>query len=212
MKGWWLTDFARVGAEKAAVERLVGDEGWFVLSGWRINAFRFSADGVITAHGVEYPVRLIYPDQFPSVPAWVEPQNQEVQWSKHQYGKGGPLCLELRPDNWSPNASGADVLRSAYNLLGIENPLGDGEHNIVASSHQIGSVQSYDWGQEPILIGSSCLERIRSGTAQNVRALRWMADDNVWPILVFDAADSAQPQHPPSFDFGTLRLELPVHK
>src|SRR4051794_11100571 len=45
---------------------------------------------------------------------------------------------------------------------------------------------------------------------RGVSALRWQADDNVWPILVFDAADRARPQHPPSFDLGTLRLELPV--
>ncbi len=210
MKLWWLTNFARVGTEKAAVEHLAATEGWFALSNWRINAFRFSVDGIITAHGVEYPVRLIYPDQFPLVPAWVEPQDSDAKWSKHQYGKGGSLCLELRPDNWSPDASGADVLRSAYNLLHAENPLGDGEHNRVPSAHQIGDLQSYDWGTEPVLIGSGCLERICNGTSENVRALRWMADDSVWPILVFDAMDSSQPRHPPSFDLGTLRHELPV--
>jgi len=210
VKLWWLTDFGRVGAEKARVERLAADEGWFALTEWRINEYRLSADGVITAHGIKYPVRLIYPDQFPSVPAWVEPQDPEVRWSDHQYGKGGPLCLELRPDNWADSASGADMLRSAFNLLSTENPLGDGAQQRVVSDHQIGLVQAYDWGQEPVLIGASCLERLRAGTAEDVRALRWSADDSVWPILIFDAADRAQPQHPPSFDLGTLRHELPV--
>lgn len=210
MKLWWLADFARVRAEKRAVEQLAASEGWFTLTDWRINEFRFSAEGVIKTHSVEYPVRLVYPDQFPSVPVWVEPQDPEARWSDHQYGKGGLLCLELRPDNWSPGASGADVLRSAFDLLRIENPLGEGEHGQVASAHQIGDVQSYDWGQYPVLIGAGCLERLRSGGAANICALRWAAEDDVWPILVFDAVDRARPQHRPSFDFGTFRLELPV--
>jgi molybdopterin/thiamine biosynthesis adenylyltransferase len=210
VKLWWLSDFARFGSEKAAVEKLTTDEEWFALQRWNINAFRFSAEGVITAHGVGYPVRLIYPDQFPSVPAWVEPQDLNVRWSSHQYGTGGSLCLELRPDNWTPQASGADVLRSAYNLLRAENPLGEGDYERAPSAHRVGDVQSYDWGQEPVLIGASCLDRLKAGTAEGISALRWHTDDDVWPILVFDAMDRTQPQHPPSFDLGTLRIELPV--
>lgn len=210
MKLWWLTNSVRLGAEKAAVEQLARDENLFSLCAWRINKGRLSAEGVITAQGAEYPVRLIYPDQFPSVPAWVEPQDPEAQWSIHQYGKGGSLCLELRPDNWVTEATGADVLRSAYNLLRTENPSGDGEHGRVISAHHVGDVQSYDWGQEPVLIGAGCLGRIRDGSAKDVRALRWLREDDVWPILVFDAADRAQPRHPPSSDLGTFRFELPV--
>ena len=211
MKLWWLTDFNRVGTEKARVEQLAADEGWFSLSRWRINASRFSVDGVITARGIEYPIRLIYPDQFPSVPAWVEPQDPEAKWTSHQYGKGGPLCLELRPDNWSPDATGADMLRSAHKLLEIENPLGTDDHGRVPSAHTINDIQSYDWRENPILIGSGCLDRIRNGSAENIRALRWMAEDeNIWPILVYDAQDSSKVFHPPSFDFGSLRYEIPV--
>lgn len=209
MRIWWLEDFARLRAEKAAVERMASQEGWFTLTAWRPNEFRFSADGVITAHGIAYPVRLIYPDQFPLVPAWVEPQDPDDRWSDHQYGKGGPLCLELRPDNWHPDATGADVLRSAFNLLSAENPLGE-IHDRVTSEHQVGDVQSYDWGQNPVLISAGCLARMCAGTAQSVSALRWSADDDVWPVMIFDAEDRARPQHPPSFDLGTLRLEVPV--
>lgn len=207
---WWLSNFARVGAERTAVERLALDEGWFKLSTWRINAFRLSAEGVITAREHDYPVRLIYPDAFPSVPAWVEPQDSDVRWSDHQYGKGGVLCLELRPDNWSPDATGADVLRSAFNLLDRENPLGEGEHDAVESAHQVGDLQAYDWGREPVLIGDGCRQRILKGEAGDVRALRWSADDDVWPILVSDAVDRASPRRPAAFDLGTLRFEIPV--
>lgn len=210
MSTWWLKDFARVGIEKRAVERLASDDEWFRLTRWCLNGFRFCAEGVITAHSATYPVRLIYPDLFPSVPVWVEPQDPEAHWSGHQYGAGGTLCLELRPDNWVPSATGADVLRSAYHLLRQENPRGEGPRTVVASAHHVGEVQSYDWGKNPVFIGTGCMERLREGTAEDVRALRWSADDDVWPILVFDAIDHAKPQHPPSFDLGTLRVEVPV--
>lgn len=209
MRFWWLTDFTRVGAEKAAVEELAG-EGWFTLTRWTINAYRLSVDGIIRAAGADYPVRLVYPDQFPSVPAWVEPQETDSRWTDHQFGPGGSLCLQLRPDNWVPTATGADVLRSAYDLLRTENPLGDGPHERVPSAHRVGEVQTYDWGPTPILISAGCLDRLRSGSGEALHAMRWPPADNVWPILVFDAADRASPHHPPSFDLGTWRLEVPV--
>jgi len=211
LKLWYFKNFARVGFEKAAIERLSSNEGWFKLTSWSINSFRLAAEGIITAHDVDYAVRLIYPDQFPSVPAWVEPQDPEVKWSSHQYGKGGPLCLELRPDNWTPEATGADMLRSAYNLLNVENPLGSADRGRVTSAHNVGDIQSYDWRENPVLVGSACLDRIRKGAAKNVRALRWMAeDDDIWPAIVFDDEDTARSWQPPSFDLGSLRFELPV--
>jgi len=110
---WWLSEYRRVGIERTAVEALAASQPWFMLRVWEISGFRLAAVGEIIAHGVSYPVRLIYPDPFPSVPAWVEPQDPNAKWSSHQYGAGGTLCLELRPDNWIPTATGADVLRSA---------------------------------------------------------------------------------------------------
>jgi ubiquitin-protein ligase len=210
MKFWWLTDFSRLEAEKAAVEKLTADEPWFSLIGWTVYEWHFSATGVIVAHGAAYRVRLIYPDQFPQVPPWVEPQDKADKWSDHQYGKGGALCLELRPDNWTSQATGADMLRSAFNLLEAENPLGNGESNEVPSAHHITPMQAYTWGKNPVLVGEGCLKRLLEGTAEGVGALRWAADEDTYPMLVFDKIDRANPQHPPSFDLGTLRFELPV--
>lgn len=210
MNRWWLRNFARLASEKLAVETLATDSDWFDLTRWSINQGRFCAEGVISAHGATYPIFLVYPDPFPSVPAWVEPQDSSVRWSNHQYGNGGILCLELRPDNWTPLATGADVLQSAYNLLHMENPLGAGAQKRVRSGHNITDVQSYDWDLEPVLIGEGCLQRIIDGESCGVSAFRWQADDSVWPIMVFDAVDSARPQHPPSFDLGTFRLAVPV--
>lgn len=210
MRFWWLTDYARVGAEKAAIELLSSQEPWFRLTSWMISEYRLAALGDIVAHEIAYPVRLIYPDAFPSVPAWVEPQDVNAKWTKHQFGEGGTLCLELRPDTWSPLATGADVLRSAYNLLSLENPLGQGEKCVAPSAHRIGETQAYDWGANPVLIGAGCLERIKSGPAIGVRGLRWMAADKIWPIYISDAQDLLKPLRPPSVDIATWRFAIPV--
>jgi hypothetical protein len=204
-----MANFARVGKEKIAVEAEAA-EGWFALTRWTLHEFRFAAEGVITAKGASYPVRLIYPDQFPAVPCWVEPQDPAVQWTKHQYGAGGCLCLELRPDNWSPQASGADVLRSAYNLLSTENPLGDGEQQTVTSAHHIGALQAHDWSGEQVLISEPCVARLRARTASELQAVTWPGGDSKWPILVTDAEDRTQAVGPPTADFSVFRLPLAV--
>jgi len=155
-------------------------------------------------------VRLIFPDQFPEVPAWVEPQD-DVKWSPHQYGKG-TLCLQLRPDNWVASATGADVLRSAYELFLIEDPLGDGAGKQRApSEHSIGELQAYDWNANPVLISAGCLERLRSGETKDLRALRWLGFDDVWPIMVHDEQDRKSARRPPGPDINTWRFEIPAY-
>lgn len=210
MKFWWMRDLARLAAEKEAVETAAANEGWFSLERWSLEAGLLTARGVIRAHGHAYAVRLVYPDQFPEVPAWVQPQ-EAVQWSVHQYGPGGTLCLELRPDNWHPSASGADVLRSAYNLLSHENPLGGGGPSPAPSAHRVGQVQSYDWGAPPVLLSAGCHDRLLAGTTQELRALRWPSVDGAWTVLVHDGVDATSARRPPPADWTALRLELPVY-
>jgi molybdopterin/thiamine biosynthesis adenylyltransferase len=207
LKFWWLSDSRRLAAERAAVEAIAHDERWFSLSRWLFHEGRFSAEGELLAHGKPYPVRLVYPDQFPEVPAWVEPRD-EAKWSTHQYGKG-TLCLQLRPDNWASDATGGDVLRSAHDLLVLEDPLGEGGRR-APSEHRVGELQAYDWGPNPVLIGAGCAARIRAGVAVDVKALRWMAADDVWPILVHDAEDRSSFRRPPAADVSTWRFEIPV--
>ena len=208
MKVWWVVDSARLAAEKTAVEAVAGNQNWFELERWRVHENMVCAEGVLIAHGHRYPIRLVYPDQYPEVPAWVEPQGEQ-RWSSHQYSTG-TLCLELRPDNWSTGATGADVLRSAYNLLVIENPLGGGDGR-APSAHDIGELQAYDWGVFPVLIGAGCLTRIKNGTAVGLSALRWLAHDDVWPIMIHDDVDRRAMQRPPDPSFEDWRSTLPVY-
>lgn len=61
--------------------------------------------------------RLVYPDLFPDVPAYIRPQRAGESWSAHQYLGSGVLCLQYGPDNWHPGVTGVDLVRSANLLL-----------------------------------------------------------------------------------------------
>lgn len=210
MKPWWFSNSRRLRQERDAIAGLAAAEPWFRLTAWEIHEFRFSLRGEIVAHGIAYPIRLIYPDSFPVVPAWVEPQDKTAKWSNHQYGAGGALCLELRPDNWEPTATGVDVLRSAYNLLDKENPLGEGEKGRVASAGHLTEVQLYKWFGAPVLLGTGCSARLQNGDASEAKAFVTLTAETLKPIFVSDALDRQRPQRPPSTDFYKLRYEIPV--
>jgi len=207
VKFWWLADTVRLAAERAGVQALARDADWFDLGRWRFFSQRVCAEGTIRVRGVEYAVRLIYPDQFPQVPAWVEPQDGKAKWSSHQYGAGGTLCLELRPDTWTEVATGADVLTSAYHLLEIEHPLGEeGDRSPAPSAHAVGAIQSYDWFINPYFVSAGAIERLQEGTAEDVKATFSSFADETLPVFVHDAKDRERVYKPPAEGggFGAL--------
>lgn len=63
------------------------------------------------------PLHLVFPVLFPDLPPFVLPADDTVRLSQHQYGEGGELCLQYRPDNWHPDCKSTDVVRSAKALL-----------------------------------------------------------------------------------------------
>ena len=137
MRIWWLCDFERLERERRAIEELSQAEPWLQDARWVLEQTDLCVDATIEAGGVQYRVRLRYPPFFPATPPAVWPQDREApRWSAHQYGAGGELCLEWGPDNWHPEVTGAEVLRSAYRLLSTENPLGEGETVEVRSRHR----------------------------------------------------------------------------
>lgn len=69
------------------------------------------------------PLTLVYPDFFPDAAPSILPRNRELL-SGHQYGPSGELCLEHRPDNWTPDVTGAMMIESAYRLLSSEDETG----------------------------------------------------------------------------------------
>ena len=117
---WAIDDPARFLRERAEIERLESEEGWLV-SAWTLgDGGSIVIDIDMTVHGRTYEGRMTYPDVFPNSPPYIRPRDESELWSGHQYGVGGSLCLQWRADNWQPEVTGADMIRSAHDLLSIE--------------------------------------------------------------------------------------------
>ena len=132
---WYFTDLARRKAEREGLEQFGIANDWFVPLGWRFDErMRLVLDADIIAGGKTWPIYLQYPEFFPHTPPSVFPRGDKTRWSSHQYGKGGELCLEYGPDNWTPDLVGVHLIESAHRLLQGENPA-PGETGTVASRH-----------------------------------------------------------------------------
>ncbi|WP_206605956.1 ThiF family adenylyltransferase [Variovorax sp. B2] len=91
---------------------------------WRFAAnFQIAADFDIEVGGQTIPLTLVYPEFFPDATPSILPRDG-VRLSGHQYGDAGELCLEHRPDNWTPDVTGAMMMESAYRLLSSEQQTG----------------------------------------------------------------------------------------
>ena len=119
---WWTDLPSRARAERQAIAELAEEADWLQSAKWRLtDDLQFVADFDIVHLGASYPLSLTYPHFFPAVPPQVTPRDG-ARISGHQYGAGGELCLEYRPDNWEPQFTGAMMIGSAYRLLSGEVP------------------------------------------------------------------------------------------
>lgn len=117
---WALDNPDRFLHERAELDRLDKDADWLSLA-WRLDAeFSVQVDLDFKIHGKTYAATLTYPDLFPETPPYIRPRDSAEQWSVHQYGPGGPLCLKRRADNWDSRFTGADLVLEAYELLSTE--------------------------------------------------------------------------------------------
>lgn len=114
---WFREQKKRFAQEKKGLDDLAS-ELW--LAGY---AFRYDAKSELLHVDVDINVDgelklavMTYPASYPDAPPYVRPRGDTVRWSEHQY-LSGELCLQQRPDNWEPRRTGAEVLRSAYELL-----------------------------------------------------------------------------------------------
>lgn len=117
---WWLTQAARARYERVAIADLQERADWLKHVKWNISDdLHLSADFEITTAAADVPLKITFPSFFPDVPPRIYPIG-EVRLSRHQYGAGGELCLEIRPDNWEPEMTGAMMIESAHRLLSSE--------------------------------------------------------------------------------------------
>lgn len=131
---WALDNPARYLHERAEFDRLDKEVDWLSLA-WRLDStLTVEVDIDLKVHGKTYAGTLTYPDLFPDTPAYIRPRDSSEQWSIHQYGPGGSLCLKWRADNWDNRVTGAELVRQAYELLSTEqNPEQPGR---VVSAHR----------------------------------------------------------------------------
>jgi molybdopterin/thiamine biosynthesis adenylyltransferase/ubiquitin-protein ligase len=117
---WVLNNPSRFLHERAELDHLESEVDWLTT------VWRFVGEGVVEVdldmviHGRNYAGRMTYPDVFPNSLPYIRPRDDSERWTVHQYGAGGSLCLQWRADNWLPQVTGADIVRSAFELLSTE--------------------------------------------------------------------------------------------
>jgi hypothetical protein len=137
---WWVTLSRRASEERLGIADLEHRNSWLENVSWRLEGeLVLTADfDVVLQDGEVVPLTIQYPNFFPDVPPRVLSREGRLL-SGHQYGAGGELCLEFRPDNWEPSITGAMMIESAYRLLSGEKD-GSSENNgppEVPSAHEI---------------------------------------------------------------------------
>jgi molybdopterin/thiamine biosynthesis adenylyltransferase len=166
-----LENKGRVCQELEAINALAAEVGWLTVNNWGVKGVNDLCLNIdLHSHGEVYPVRLIYPELFPNIPATVEPHEGQVWATEHQYGSGGTLCLEFGPDNWLPSYTGADVLRSAYKLLhSITGPTEVREP--VPSRHQLTIGQAFRSKHSRYILVDEVLSKLAEADNDSVFAI-----------------------------------------
>ena len=119
---WWAARPGRAADERLAIAELLERSPWLRDVAWGISdKGRLTASFDIVDGDRTFALSIEYPAFFPDMPPQVRPRD-DVRLSDHQYGAGGELCLEYRPDNWEPSFTGAAMIESAHRLLVGDTP------------------------------------------------------------------------------------------
>lgn len=133
---WFLVDAARLRDERGALEVLDSQAEWLTLGGWRLDEGCLVVQFDIDVGHRTYEAQLRFPETYPHSSPIVRPRDGSALWSAHQFGPGGDLCLEIRPDTWAPSMRAADAVKSTFGLLSRENP-GPETRALVPSAHHM---------------------------------------------------------------------------
>jgi hypothetical protein len=183
---WWVKDPDRLKQEVAAVEALREQEAWLTTATPRMfKGLKFAFEFDVAVNGETYPFRLLYPAFFPETPPQVLPRDgQHV--SGHQYGDGGELCLEYRPDNWDPSVTGAMMMASTYRLLAVERPTVDARA-VVRSDHRTSLGQGLRNSSCRFLLTSALLNHMSglpAGSYSDGQVIEVTAPRKTWTAYV----------------------------
>jgi molybdopterin/thiamine biosynthesis adenylyltransferase len=173
---WFIRAPGRLERERAAIAALMAETDWLQEVDWGLTAeMLVKLDFAIIVGDQRFTLRMTYPKLFPFTPPEVAPIGHDRRLSAHQYGDAtGNLCLQHRPDNWLPSISGADMIRSAHNLLASERPA-EGPARQVESDHRLTVGQEFRWKTSRLLVPSDIgdlLCRLEQGAAAKAE-IRW---------------------------------------
>ncbi|WP_291078204.1 ThiF family adenylyltransferase [Hyphomonas sp.] len=187
MTAWWADNQQRLESERTAIGELADASEWLHDVAWSFdNEFRMQVVFEIRlAHGV-FPLRLIYHNTFPDTCPSVQPQDPS-RMSGHQYGSRD-LCLEIRPDNWLPAFTGANLIESAYNLLTEETPDEDGTVTAAPSAHNVPDTIASRHAVSRLYLSQSQFDMLRDETPDIAAGNLWV----VWCGESFVIAHLAQ--------------------
>jgi molybdopterin/thiamine biosynthesis adenylyltransferase/ubiquitin-protein ligase len=211
---WWVQDPARSIREQKAIEQLAASVSWLRLIGLRMPGAMLHRDADIVTATRTYPITLRYPNHFPHSPPVVTPRGVEERWSTHQYGTGGELCLEIGPNNWHPDLTGADMLRSAHKLL-AEEEIHQGGGEDLRSRHKETLGQRLRSASQRLLIPASLfagLLRIQPGEVANGKVLSLYRRDRSVQILakLSSSAGEWSTETPPGFEGLAFSLDTRI--
>lgn len=173
MSAWWNDNHARLGEERAAIEKLGSDKDWLENIEWGFDDdIRMSVMFDLDLPHLTFSLRLTYPTAFPhSVPSVAPIEAERI--SSHQFGTRD-LCLEIRPDNWHPEFTGADMIESAYALLKKEVPDEDGEVTPAPSAHDVPDEIDMRNAVSRLYIKESDVRALKAGIADR-------GEGEIWP-------------------------------
>ncbi|MFW7345752.1 MAG: ThiF family adenylyltransferase [Pigmentiphaga sp.] len=142
---------SRAQAERNAVADLADRNPWLVKVEWRLAAnLQITADFDLEIGERTIPLTLVYPDFFPDATPSILPRDG-IRLSGHQYGTAGELCLEHRPDNWTPDVTGAMMIESAHRLLSSEHETGEAapsDHRTLPAQRSRGAILRFLYSRE----------------------------------------------------------------
>jgi len=166
---WAIHDPARFLRERLEFERLEQEVDWLSCS-WRVDSnLAIEVDIDLVVHGRTFAGRLTYPDAYPDTLPYIRPRDGAERWTIHQYGAGGSLCLQWRADNWHAQVTGADLVRSAFELLSTEQH--PEQPGTVPSAHRVTEGQSLRGEEHRFVATPGLLAALANVPAQSTSRL-----------------------------------------
>ena len=159
---WFDRHPRRLAHERYVLAALV-QEGWVTSANWVVDEQAGTAhvDIDFMGGGKLREARLEYPFIYPSAPPRLAPRVPGQRWSNHQWGTQ-ELCLQIRSDTWIKSLDGADVLRSARELLDTEGSVNEtGQRREVLSEHNFTDGQLLRWEYARLVVSDDLLDEVR---------------------------------------------------